>query len=819
MGVTVGQVLGSYRIDAHLGRGGMGEVFAAYDARLDRTVALKVLLLEVADPECLERFEREARAIAALDHPNIVTLFSIEAAAGVRFLTMEYVDGKTLSEWIPKGGLDLERFFATAVPLTDAVAAAHGRGIVHRDLKPGNVMLNRDGRLKVLDFGLAKLVAPTDERWSLAVARTATLESDAGVVVGTVGYMAPEQVRGEAADQRSDVFALGVVLYELAVGKRPFEAESTPEVLSAILRDSPPPVDEVRDELPHHLARIIRRCLEKDPARRYPSAREVCSELVDLARELETRSVLAAHAPRAAATGAAGRRRWGIAAAALAAALAVAWIAFEVGGRGSNSPVAGAGGTIRSLAVLPFDNLMGDPDQDYFVDGMHEALITDLSKIGNLRVISRTSAMRYRDSTKSLPEIARELAVDALIEGSVLRADGQVRITAQLIDGQADEHLWADSYDRELEDVLALLSEVAQAIAREIEVTVTPGQRLRLTTTQTVDPQAQELYWRGQHYFNQGGVDGFREALGFHRQAVERDADFAAGWAGLAGSYLVHGFFNLAPAAEMIPKARAAARRAIELDESQAPAHSTLGYIALFFDWDWPTARRELELAIELDPTDAMALHAYADYLAVVGDCNGSVDQVRLGRRYDPMGGWANAFLVGHLTYCGRYQEAIQEGREAVRLGVETPEIRDSVGLALWQLGRHEEALTEWREASGANDAALQELARGYAEGGPRGGMLARAEGLAAAAESSPVNPFWVAAYYAAAEQADAAFLWLDEAFQQRTPQLLHLTIHPRFDPIRADPRFADLLRRIGIPDAAGARRGTAEATDRRPTG
>lgn len=406
--------------------------------------------------------------------------------------------------------------------------------------------------------------------------------------------------------------------------------------------------------------------------------------------------------------------------------------------------------------------------------------------------------MRYAGTDKSLPEIARELDVDALIEGSVLRADEQVRITAQLIDGKTDEHLWAENYDRDLANVLALLSEVARAIAAEIEVTVTAEQQQRLATAPAVAPEVQELFLKGQYHFNRGELGEFGKALEYFRQVVELDPEFTRGWSTLATTYLVHGFFNLAPREEMIVAARAAAQRALELDESMGGAHAVLGYTALFFDWDWETAKRELELGTELAPTEMLAYHAYADYLGVMGDCEGSVEQVRRGRRYDPMGSWANLFLVAHLTVCGHYEEAILEGRRCLDLGIQS--VGSQVGMAFWLQGEHEKALARWREHHGPESPWFAALEQGYRDAGPEGAMLAAAE-MSAAGDPARLNAFGVATYYAAAGETDAAFDWLERAFEDRTPQLLHLTFHPLLAPIRDDPRFDELLRRIGIPE------------------
>ena len=623
----VGKNLSHYRVLEKLGAGGMGEVYLAEDTTLKRQVALKILPPElIADRELLERLRREAEVLAGFDHPNIVQIHTIEEDQGTCFLTMELVRGKTLSRIIPRSGLPAARFFEIAIPLADALAVAHRKGVIHRDLKPGNVMVTDDGRVKVLDFGLAKQIRMVNGHPSDSEAPTLVLATEPGTVLGTVGYMSPEQVRGKPLDSRSDVFSLGAVLYEMATGRRAFAAESGPDTLSAILRDTPSPLDIERPDLPRHLGRIVRRCLEKSPDRRFPSGGEVRNELEDLAREIDEERVLSER-DRSTLEAPDGRRRPRLVITLAAAAiLVVGLLLMQWVRRGLETPPAvesasQAKAPIDSLAVLPFDNLMNDPEQDYFVAGMHEALITDLAQIGALRVISRTSTIAYRETDKSLPQIASELGVDAIVEGSVLRADGQVRITAQLIEGPTDHHLWAQSYDRELEDVLALLSDVAQAIAAEIEIVMAPELGERLDTSGSVDPEAYELYLKGRHFFNQGSIDGFRQAFVLLQQVVEIAPDFAAGWASLSGAYVATAFFSLEPPAETVPKARAVADRALQLDPNLADAHASLGAIALYFDWNWATARRELEKALELDPTATMVYHSYADYLAVMGDC------------------------------------------------------------------------------------------------------------------------------------------------------------------------------------------------------
>jgi serine/threonine-protein kinase len=782
MTLASGQTLGHYRIAGPVGSGGMGQVFKARDTRLDRDVALKVLPPELTnDSEALQRLEREARAVAALNHPNIVTLHSIEDDAGVRFLTMEFVAGKTLSELIPSSGFPVAQAITIGATIADALAAAHERGIAHRDLKPNNVMVDRDGRIKILDFGLAVHAAADGS------ASTTALTMGRGIVAGTVGYMAPEQLKGEIADTRADLFALGVVLHRMLTGGPPFRGQSSPEIVSAVLRDAPDPI--TRPDVPLQLARIVARCLEKDPRKRVQSAADLRDELRDVARET------AAEQPPPASSPPARRPFVVIGGAAVLLCLAAAFIVLFVRGWPWGGPP-----RIQSLAVLPFENLMKDPAQDYFVDGLHDSLLTQLAVTPGVRVISRTSVQRYRTDRKTIPEIARELNVDAVIEGSVLRADNRVRISAQLIRGADDTHLWARSYDRDVRDVLGLIGDVSAAIAGEVGAAVG---RPSASPPKPVRPEAADAILRGR-YMNQIWSDeSTRRSLNFFEQAIALDPDAAEAWARIANTHVARAFFGFSPIEEELPAARDAAERALRLDPQNAIATSALGFMALYFDWDWPRARPLLEKGLALGPAEMPTRHAMADYWMIMGNQEESLRQVRVGLSYDPLSPGANFIVAFHMIAARHYDEAAVFARRMRITFHEVPSVQQVAGDALWAAAQYEEALDAWKDSEKVAPPERRVsglIENAYRKGGARAAMQVLADWVAV---HSPQDEMQIATDYSRAENADAVFAWLERAFRQRRPSLLHVTALPSFDFIRGDPRYATLIRRIGLPAAA----------------
>jgi TolB-like protein len=672
-------------------------------------------------------------------------------------------------------------------------------------------MVSDEGRVKVLDFGLAKLEAR--ESGSEAADEQTAPITDSGQLPGTLHYMSPERLRGEPVDTRSDIFAFGVMLFEMATGVRPFRGVTRAEIFSAILRDEPASLTSVRGDLPARLDRIIRHCLVKDPRRRQQSALDLRRELEDLGRQTSAQEPPTIEAPR-------GRRARGI----QAAAVVVAVLAAAFAGRRLWSPTPPQARTapIRSLAVLPFENLMKDPEQDYFVEGMHEAVLTELARLGDPRVTSRTSVMRYREERRPVRDVARELGVDAVVEGTVLRSGDRVRITAQLVRGATDEHVWARHYDRDLRDVLALLSEVSGAIAAEIHETVAEdrGERSSQGTRSTprpVEPDAYEAYLLAQHAARPFSRQGLEKALTLYRKATALDSSFAPPWGGIALARVVQATHQYAVTREALPEAREAARRALDLDGGLSSAHCAQGLIALYYDWDLEAARRTLEHAVALNPSDSCLRQAYADSLLLSGKGEEGLEQGRVGRQFDPLWPTAHYLVLYHLICAGRYDETIAEGRRMLEAFPGTNIAHWPIGLALWLKGRPQDALLEWRarfdadqesraewEARfGAGDECFRGLEAGYRGGGPRVGLRTLADCTAAKATKGEVLAFEPAAWYAASGHSDPAFEWLEQSYARREPALLFVAVNPLFEPIRSDLRYETLLRRIRIPRRA----------------
>jgi len=747
-----GTQLGPYRIEGVLGAGGMGQVYQALDTRLGRKVAVKVSAKRFS-----ERFEREARAIAALNHPHVCTLYDI----GPNYLVMELLEGETLAARLRNGPLSIELVGRYGAEIADALAAAHARGIVHRDLKPGNIMLTKSGA-KVLDFGLAKIAAAGEDQQG---PETLTASE---AIMGTPAYMAPEQRDGRPCDGRTDVYALGLVLCEMATGNR----------------------SQVLTGLPPRLAHLIVRCLEAVPGQRWQSAAEVRLEL----------DRLSPHDGRVLAPRRRISRRLMLALAGLVT-IALAAVTWWISGRWRP---AGAH-QIESLAVLPLEDLSGDPSQAYFADGMTEALITDLGKIGSLQVISRSAVMKYKGSHRPAPEIARELRVDGVVEGSVLRASGRVVITAHLISPETNRQLWSERYERDARDVLDLTGDVAQAIAQGISARLTTQERATLARRRPVIPEAHEAYLQGRYYWAKVTDEAITKSIGLFQQASHIDPSYPLAYSGLADSYIILGGTILGAAAprDTMPKAKEAALKALSLDDSLAEAHASLAMVLWRYDWDWSGAEREFKRALELNPSYATGRQWYGWYLYGLGRTVESVAEMGRAARLDPQSPWIRS-NVGFAYYFARqYDRAIEETKHSLDMDSNFLLANFFLGLAYEQtrqLGQATAALEQAVDRSGRSPAFLAALGHALAVSGKKAEALKVQREVSEIAKRRYVPAYETAVLWDGLGDRERAMVWLEKGHEEHSGWMVYLDVDPRLDDLHADSRFQDLVRAVGLP-------------------
>jgi serine/threonine protein kinase/predicted Zn-dependent protease len=784
----IGKTLAHYEITGLLGKGGMGEVYRARDTRLKRDVALKIVPTEMAaDPARLERFQREAETVAGLNHPNIVHLYSVEHADELHFLTMELVDGLDLRELLGARELELPEVLEIGIAVADALSSAHTKGVVHRDLKPSNLMRGSDGRMKILDFGLAKMIDPGGSEQSATRGMPLT-GSDA--IVGTIPYMSPEQLGEMPVDGRGDLFSLGIVLYELLTGRRPFAGNSSSEISAAILRDVPPMPTVLKPELPARLDQILSRCLAKEPSARYASAADLRDALTDLRAETVSGSTTAQ------GTETPTRARLPLMAIVLlAAAAALAATMYFL--RGDDTPQ-----EIRSLAVLPFVNRSGDPTQEYFSDGFTDQLTTTLSDVSALKVIARASAASYKGSMKRAAEIGGELGVDGLITGTVLRSENRIRITAELVSTSDETNVWARSYERSESDVLKLQAEVARAIADAIAIELSPADSDRIGSPEEVDPRAYDAYLRGRALWSQRTNAAMQQGLELFQTAIDIEPNFALAHAGLADSYIVmsvHGFMD---PHEVIPKAKAAVRRAIELDPTAGEPHASLGDMYFHYDWDWEASEASLRRAIELSPGFATAHQWLAEPLAVTGRVDEALQALRTARQLDPLSMIIRTITSNCYEFAGDGERSIEVLREAKQLDPHFAITRAELARELTVRGQLEEALAEAQE--------LVAMHPDYIHGqGVLGLCLAKigregeARDLLERLEANRAEPFLhslqLAKITAGLGDREATLRYLRDGVGAREGTAPFLPIYGEFSFLRDGPEFQSLLDEMGV--------------------
>ncbi|MDQ3743734.1 MAG: protein kinase [Acidobacteriota bacterium] len=834
------ETISHYRIIRKLDRGGMGEVYLAEDTRLGRPLALKLLLAEYTqDTARLRRFEQEARAASALNHPNILTIYEVGEAVGRHYIATEYVEGETLRQKIKRAPLPLGEAVDIAAQVAEALNAAHAAGIIHRDVKPENVMLRPDGYVKVLDFGLAKLV---ERRRADGEAETRMAETNPGAVMGTTWYMSPEQARGQTVDARTDVWSLGVVLYEMLSGSPPFVGSTASHVIVSILEREPPPVEKFLPGAPPELGDILARALAKDRDARYASAREMLEDLLALRRTLgeEGASRAAAsrlihetaEARREGATGGArkahttartdadapprtgarardteelrfgtsifrhGRKRQtAMLAAAISAAVILAG-AFLLYMRHAASP------GINAIAVLPFQNAGGDPSAEWLSDGITESLINSLSPSPGLKVMSRNSVFRYKGKDIDPSRIGRELGVGAVLTGRVEQRGDDLVVSAELVDARDDSHIWGEQYRRKLSDVLGVQQEIAREIASRLRARLQPGAAEPKVYTR--DAEAYQDYLRGRYFWNKRTEDGFRKAVTYFEQAIERDPNYALAYSGLADTYALMSDYSILPPNEAMPKARAAAERALAIDPQLSEAHTSLAFVRMAYDWKWDEAGQEFQRAIELNPNYATAHQWYASYLVQVGRFGEALSEIRHAQELDPLASIINANAGLYLYYAKQYDQATAQLKK-------TLEVDDHFGVAhlylgyvyLQQSGHQQDAIAEFQRAldNMGDDAETQAaLGHAYAVAGQRAEAQKVLASLREHAARGYASPYFVAIVYTGLGDRERAFDSLEQAYRDRHPGMILLKYDPRFDPLRRDPRFTKLIQRIEQP-------------------
>ncbi|MBI4547041.1 MAG: protein kinase [Ignavibacteriae bacterium] len=764
----IGQTISHYKILEKLGEGGMGVVYKAQDTKLDRLVALKFLPQHLLyDPTAKARFIQEAKGASAINHPNITTVYEIDEVEGKSFIAMEFIEGKSLKEFIEKKELPIDKIINIALQICEGLNKAHEKGIVHRDIKPANVFVMTDGTVKILDFGLAKLAGGQ------------TRLTRAGSTLGTAAYMSPEQARGEEVDARTDIWSLGVVMYEMITGQLPFKSEYEQALIYSILNEEPKPMASVRSGVPLDLEQIVQRSMAKKPGDRYRAVDDMSADLRILWESFKMTSAklraIKAVAPKT------RRKVWyGIAALLLIVAVVVFFFP-------KSQPQ-----VMDSIAVLPLQNLSGDPNQEYFSDGMTEALITELQKIKSLRVISRTSVMRYKKAEKLLPEIAKELDVKGVIEGAVLRSGDKVRVNVQLIQASPEKHLWASTFDTDMQDILALQSEVARAIVQEIKVAVTPEEQMKMVSTYKVNPEAHEAYLKGLYFRSLQTREDIEKALSHFQQAVEKDPQYASAWAGLSDAYLMMDLRQSPP--KYRTQSLSAAEKTLQLDPTLAEGHVALGLIRECYDWNWTAAEQSFKRAVELNPNNWFAHSEYGILLQRTGRAGAALPELKRSVDLNPVYWGAYYRLALAYVAIGDHRLAIEQLQKASELAVESNLwIASSLGWEYLQEGSYDRARELFKKA----DPYL-EIFADAAQGNTQQ-ALTNILRLEKASIDPAQKSFRLATAYAYLGKDEKAISQLESLYAFNPMVFIDIKVDPYLKTLHSHPRFVSLLKKIGL--------------------
>jgi serine/threonine protein kinase len=781
MTISPGARLGRYEVRAHIGEGGMGQVYLAQDTQLGRVVALKVLPADVAsDQQRMQRFIQEAKAASGLNHPNILTIYEIGQSDSVPFIATEFIEGDTLREHMIRSKVDLIGVLDLAIQTASALAAAHDAGIVHRDIKPENLMVRRDGYIKILDFGLAKISEPQVTDFEA----TTMVKTDSGIVMGTAHYMSPEQARGMEVDARTDLWSLGIVLYEMVAGRAPFAGSTTGDVIVSILEREPLPLLRYAPDVPAELERIIRKTLVKHREERYQTAKDLALDLKSLKQELEFEAKLKTSFDSGQRARASGSQSGG-------------------GARDTGSRRRSSRKAINSLAILPLVNASDDPGAEYLSDGITESIINSLSQLPRLRVMARSTVFRYKGKDVDPQEVGRDLDTRAVLTGRVFQLGGRLIIRTELVDAIDGRQLWGEQYNRDPSDILAVQQEIAEQISEKLRIKLSGEEKKRLAKRPTRNATAYELYLKGLHHWNKWTKEGFEKSIEYFEQAVAEDPGYALAYASLSAAHGALWHLGFLPARETLPKAEAAAFKALELDDTLAEPHVSIACYRMCSDWNWPGAGLEFRRAIELNSESAWAHQMYAFYLATIERHDESIAESRRARELDPLSPIVNAGLAMALFYARRYDEAIEQCRMTLELDQNFIIAREVLGMAYEQKGMYREAIAVQLQPQAilgivtADMTALLEAA--YREAGVSGYWRKRLELAKKLSEQNYVPTYAMAQLYAMNNEPDQAFEWLEKAYREHSSFMTHLRIAPRLDNLRSDPRFTELVRRVGI--------------------
>jgi eukaryotic-like serine/threonine-protein kinase len=797
----IGQTISHYRIVEQLGAGGMGVVYKAQDSRLDRAVALKFLPDKLAqEPQALERFRREARAASALNHPGICTIYDIGEQDGRGFIVMEFIDGETLRHHIHRQALPLEEILRLGMQIAEALDAAHAEGIIHRDIKPANIFVTKRGQAKVLDFGLAKLLpkavaaggpgADGDDTDSTSIV---------GIISGTPSYMSPEQIRGDTLDARTDIFSLGLVLYEMATGRQAFSGPTGGVIIEAVLTRAPAPARNINPNIPEKLEEIINKALHKDKAQRYQHAAEVRNDLQQLDRGSDSgwRSAAGSKETMAARPTVAGEA--------------------ESSHTGSSGPhtaqnVTTRTGAIRrervakiidSLAVLPFENASRDPENEYLSDGIAGSLINILATVPKLRVMAQSTVFRYKGRKMDPQAVGRELNVKAVLTGRMMQSGGSLRIGTELVDVATGTQLWGAQYNRAPGDIFAIQDEISNEISENLRLKLTRAEKKRLTKRQTHDAEAYGLYLKGRHHWNRWTEEGFYKAIEYFQQAAEKDPSYGLAYAGVADSYVLLGWNSYLPPKDAFPKGKAAAMEALRLEPELSEAHTPTAAGLWLHDWKWPEAEKEFERSVALNPCYPTANHWYAEYLMTMGRHDEAIARMKKSQELDPLS-LIISVAIGWTYYMARrYEDALQQIRRTFELDPNYPVANWVLGLVLRKMGRFDEAIAEGEKgvrASGGSPLIRASLAQSFGAAGKTKEAREILDDLTILAKQKYVAPYFLAGIYVGLGDEERATEFLEKSYEEHSHWLIYLHLDPGMDGLRSNLRFQELLRRVGLP-------------------